>query len=51
MNFVFFGENRKEIGYGLAADRQEYCFTKDYIFYFIFILFYFRGGMEQPYPL
>jgi len=49
--------------YGLAADRQEYCFTKDFIFYFLFFFKVsnvpFVGGhlqnvtfkAEQSYPL
>jgi len=27
--------------YGLAADRQEYCFTKDFFLFYFFILFFF----------
>jgi len=25
--------------YGLAADRQEYCFTKDFFIFYFFIFF------------
>jgi len=31
--------NKRERGiafYGLAADRQEYCFTKDFYFFYYF---------------
>jgi len=27
--------------YGLAADRQEYCFTKDFCLFFFFFFFFF----------
>jgi len=27
------------IYYGLAADRQEYCFTKEFFFFFFLLLF------------
>jgi len=27
--------------YGLAADRQEYCFTKDYLFILFYLFIYF----------
>jgi len=37
------GNSIKFIFYGLAADRQEYCFTKDFIFFlFFFLNFFFK---------
>jgi len=26
--------------YGLAADRQEYCFTKDFFYYYFFKVYF-----------
>jgi len=36
-----------KIFYGLAADRQEYCFTKDIFFIFLFFLKF----IFEPKPL
>jgi len=49
--FITVGEMTVKLShfYGLAVDRQEYCFTKKNIFYFL--LFYFLKFIFEPKPL
>jgi len=37
--------------YGLAADRQEYCFTKDFFLFYFFIIIIFFKVFFEPKPL
>jgi len=37
--------------YGLAADRQEYCFTKDFLFLFFFFFLLFLKFIFEPQQL
>jgi len=38
---------RLAVYYGLAADRQEYCLTKDIFFFFFFLIFFLKFIFES----